>query len=85
MPGAKIFFSDKAFSNSSAGCRTNFSSADFIYCRIKLDNKTLLETFGLPEDGEYPMYNENDCYLRYHVTVYRGGEQNGQPNFWDFL
>jgi len=85
MPGVKIYFSDKPFDNSNTGIKTSFSSADFIYGRIELDNKTLQEAFGLPKDGESPMYNKVDCYLRYQVTVYKDGEQNGQPNFWDFL
>jgi hypothetical protein len=85
VPGAKIYFSDMPFTTSNSGSKSSFTSSDFIYGRLELDNKTLLEAFGLPKDGESPMYNKNDCYLRYRVTVYKDGEQNGQPNFWDFL
>lgn len=85
VPGAKIYFSDKPFTTSNTGSKSSFNSSDFIYGRIELDNKTLQSAFGLPKDGESQMYNKSDCYLRYQVTVFKDGEQNGQPNFWDFL
>jgi hypothetical protein len=85
IPGAKLYFSDKPFSTSNAGSKTSFNSAEFIYGRIELDTKTLGEAFGLPKDGESIMYNKNDCYLRFQVTVFKDGEQKGDPNFWDFL
>ena len=85
IAGAKIYFSDQPFTSSNTGSRTSFTSGEFIYGRIELDNKKLLEAFGLPKDGESAMGNKNDCHLRYQVTVYKDGEQNGQPNFWDFL
>jgi len=85
IPGAKIYFSSTPFTTSNAGSKTSFKSSDFIYGRIELDGKTLLEGFRLPKDGESSMYNKSDCYLRYQVTVRKDGEQNGQPNFWDFI
>lgn len=84
VPGT-IYFSDKPFGNSSEGSKNTFTSADYIYARLELNNKTLKEAFGLPEDGESSMQNKVDCHLRYRVTIYKDGEQKGDPNFWDFL
>ena len=79
IPGAKIYFSSTPFTDSNSGGKSSFKSSDFIYGRIELDGKKLLESFRLPKDGESPMYNKSDCYLRYQVTVRKDGEQNGQP------
>jgi hypothetical protein len=83
-PGT-IFFSNQPFGNSSAGSKKSFSSGEFIYARLELSDKTLMEAFGLPKDGESSMTNKKDCYLHYTVTVFKDGEQQGQPNFWEFL
>jgi hypothetical protein len=85
IPGATMYFSDKPFTNSNEGKKTSFTSGNFIYGRLELNDKTLGDAFSLPKDGEAPLGNKNDCYLRYRVTVYKNGEQQGQPNFWDFL
>ncbi len=85
IPGAKMYFSDKPFANNNEGHKTSFTSGNFIYGRLEFDNKTLGDAFSLPKDGEAPLGNKNDCFLRYRVTVYKNGEQQGQPNFWDFL
>lgn len=84
IPG-QLYFSDKPFGSSQAGSKTAFSSTDFIYARLELNGKTVEEAFGLPKDGESPLANKNDCYLRYRITVYKDGEQKGDPNFWDYL
>lgn len=85
ITGAKMYFSDQPFAASNAGSKTTFSSSDFIYGRLELDNKTLGEAFGLPKDGESNMYNKSDCFLYYLITVFKDGEQMGQPNFWPYL
>lgn len=85
VPEAKIYFANQPFIGSNAGSSNSFNSSEFIYGRLELNDKTLQEAFGLPKDGASRMYNKSDCYLRYRVTVYKDGEQNGDPNFWDFL
>lgn len=85
IPGVRMYFSDKPFVAGSTGNKTSFTSADFVYARLDLSGKTLAETFGLPRDGESAMYNKSDCYLNFQVTVFKDGEQMGQPNFWPFL
>jgi len=34
IPGAKMYFSDKPFTNNHEGAKTSFKSDDFIYGRI---------------------------------------------------
>ena len=37
IPGGKIYFSTTPFTSSNAGARSNFTSADFIYGRLELN------------------------------------------------
>ena len=41
IAGAKMYFSDQPFAASNAGSKNSFTSSDFIYGRLELDNKTL--------------------------------------------
>lgn len=83
--GTKFYFSDKPFTTSNTGSKNSFTSSEYIYGRVEFDNKTLQEVFSLPKDGESQMSNKKDCHLRYQVTIFKDGEQMGQPNFWDYL
>lgn len=85
IAGAKMYFSDQPFAASNAGSKNSFTSSDFIYGRLELDNKTLGEAFGLPKDGESNMSNGSDCSLYFEVTVFKDGEQRGRENMWPFL
>ena len=42
IPGAKMYFSDKPFTNNHDGNKTSFKSSDFIYGRIVLGHYSLL-------------------------------------------
>lgn len=79
IPGAKIYFSDKPFTNSHEGSKTSFKSGDFIYGRLELDNRTLLEAFKMSS------IKTRYYYLRLWVTAFKDGEQSGNKNSWDFL
>jgi len=85
IAGAKMYFSDQPFAASNAGSKNSFTSSDFIYGRLELDNKTLGEAFGLPKDGESNMSNGSDCSLYFEVTVFKDDEQRGRENMWPFL
>lgn len=77
VPGiaeAKFYYSDKPFTNSNEGAKTNFHSGEFIYGRLEFANKTLKEAFHLEniKNGPY--------YLQYYAVSYRGNQMQGEPN-----
>lgn len=79
LPGAKMYFSDKPFSNSNEGSKSSFKSSDFIYGRIELDNQTLLDAFKMSS------IKTKYYYLRFWVCSYKNGEQKGSKNSWQYL
>ncbi len=74
MAEAKFYYSDKPFTNSNDGAKTNFHSGEFIYGRMELGNKTLKEAFHLDniKNGPY--------YLQYYTVSYRANQLQGEPN-----
>jgi hypothetical protein len=79
IPGAKMYFSDKPFTNNHEGSKTSFKSSDFIYGRIELDNQTLLDAFKMSS------IKTQYYYLRFWVCSYKNGEQQGSKNSWEYL
>jgi len=79
IPGAKMYFSDKPFTNGHEGSKTSFRSSDFIYGRIELDNQTLLDAFKMSS------IKTKYYYLRFWVCSYKNGEQQGSKNSWEYL
>lgn len=79
IPGAKFYFSDKPFTSNHEGSKTSFKSSDFIYGRLELDNKTLLDAFKMTS------IKTNYYYLHIWLTSFKNGEQTGNRNFWEFL
>ncbi len=79
VPGAKMFFSSAPFTTGHEGSKTSFTSADFIYGRLELNNQTLSDAFNMSsiKTGRY--------YLRYRVAAFKNGEQKGSYNLWDYL
>jgi hypothetical protein len=79
LPGAKMYFSDKPFTSGHEGNKTTFTSSDFIYGRLKLNNQTLKDPFKMSniKTGRY--------YLRYRVSAFKNGEQKGSFNLWDYM
>ena len=55
IPGAKMYFSDKPFTNGNQGNKNTFRSSEFIYGRIEL-GKSLKEAFKLENIKADPMY-----------------------------
>ncbi|MEO6541066.1 MAG: hypothetical protein ABIN74_08760 [Ferruginibacter sp.] len=79
IPGAKMYFSDKPFTNNHDGSKTSFKSSDFIYGRIELDNQTLLDAFKMSS------IKTKYYYLRFWVCSYKDGKQQGSKNSWEYL
>lgn len=79
IAGAKMYFSDKPFTNNHEGSKTSFKSSDFIYGRIELNNQTLLEAFKMSS------IKTKYYYLRFWVCSYKNGEQQGSKNSWEYL
>lgn len=79
IAGAKMYFSDKPFTNNHDGSKTSFKSSDFIYGRIELNNQTLLDAFKMSS------IKTKYYYLRYWVTSYKNGEEMGSKNSWEYL
>jgi hypothetical protein len=70
IPGARMYFSDKPFGNTHDGATATLSSSGFVYGRIELENKTLLDAFKLAKDGGS---------LRYAIGVYK---DNRRMAYW---
>lgn len=69
----KIYFSDKPFTTSNTGSKKTFTSGDYIYGRMELDDETIDKAFKVSEiQGTNP-----DGYLLYRVYVYYKGEEEG--------
>ncbi len=69
----KIYFSDKPFTTSNTGSKKTFTSADYIYGRMELDEETIDKAFKVSEiQGTNP-----DGYLLYRVYIYYKGEEEG--------
>ena len=79
IANAKMYFSDKPFTDNHDGSKTSFKSSDFIYGRIELDNQTLLDAFKMSS------IKTKYYYLRFWVTAYKNGEQSGSKNSWEYL
>ena len=79
IANAKMYFSDKPFSNGHEGSKTSFKSGDFIYGRIELDNQTLFDAFKMSS------IKTKYYYLRFWVSAYKNGEQSGSKNSWEYL
>ncbi|MDI1242485.1 MAG: hypothetical protein PSX80_11235 [bacterium] len=69
ISGAKVYFSTTPFSTSSAGAKSTFTSQEFIYGRLEL-NQSISEAFGL---GKMP--KRDYYYVRYKVFI--GDEELG--------
>ena len=70
LSDAKFYFSDKPFTNSNAGAKTNFTSQDFIYGRVELGNKTIAQAFKLDAQPTKGFH-----YLKYGVLIKPKGEE----------
>jgi len=80
IPGAKMYFSDKPFTNSHEGAKTSFKSDDFIYGRIELpNNQTLLDAFKMSS------IKTQYYYLRFWVQVNKDGKKTGNRNSFEYL
>jgi len=79
IANAKMYFSDKPFTDNHDGSKTSFKSGDFIYGRIELDNQTLMDAFKMSS------IKTKYYYLRFWVCAYKNGEQSGSKNSWEYL
>ena len=80
IPGAKMYFSDKPFTNNHEGAKTSSKSSDFIYGRIELqNNQTLLDAFKMSS------IKTQYYYLRFWVQAYKNGEKTGNRNSFEYL
>jgi hypothetical protein len=70
IPGGKMYFSDKPFTNSNAGSKTSFKSNEFIYGRIELD-KSMKDAFNMSALKSKPTY----------VSVFYQISRNGQNEY----
>jgi hypothetical protein len=79
ITAAKMYFSDKPFTTGHEGNKTTFTSGNFIYGRLELNNQTLQDAFKMSniKTGRY--------YLRYRVSAFKNGEQKESYNLWDYL
>jgi hypothetical protein len=69
----KIYFSNQPFTTSNTGSKKTFTSADYIYGRMELDDETIDKAFKVSEiQGTNP-----DGYLLYRVYIYYKGEEEG--------
>lgn len=66
VAGAKMYFSDKPFTNGSQGSKNVFKSSEFIYGRIEL-GKSLKEAFKLDNIKADPMYVQV-----FYIITYKG-------------
>jgi hypothetical protein len=83
---AKLYFSNKPFSNSNKGAKEAFKSDDHIYGRLEVPS-TLQKFFKLPAiSTKVPV-----PFLYYRVKVYPGKvakadrQGHGDPNSWPFV
>lgn len=72
---SKFYFSDKPFTNSNAGAKTNFTSQDFIYGRLELGGKTVSEAFKLDAQPTKGFH-----YLNYGVLITPKGKKGDIRN-----
>lgn len=78
VPGAKVYFSTTPFTGSNAGAKSTFTSQEFIYGRLEL-NQSISEAFGLSKMPKRDYY-----YIRYKVFL--GNEETGiGPNTGNYL
>jgi hypothetical protein len=75
LAGAKMYFSDKPFTNGHENGKTSFHSSDAIYGRIELSGQALQEAFKFPKDGGPTLRNKNDYFLNYALGLYKNGER----------
>lgn len=67
----KIFFSNQPMTNSSAGSKSVFSSAEYIYARLELNGTTIKDAFKIKEPGKgYP-------FLQCRVSIIKDGYEFG--------
>lgn len=65
IPGARMSFSSAPFTDGSGGGKTSFTSADFIYGRLEL-NQSIYDAFGMNGLGNKDFY-----YVWYSLGVER--------------
>jgi len=69
----KMYFSNQPFTTSNTGSKKTFTSADYIYGRMELDEETIDKAFRVTEiQGG----NDNGHFL-YRVYIYYKGEEVG--------
>ncbi len=76
IPGVKFYFSDQPFTNSKAGAKTIFTSQEFIYGRLKLDNGTIAEAFKLDAQPAIGFH-----YLNYGILITPKGKSEQELNY----
>lgn len=76
LSGAKFYFSDKPFTNSNAGAKTDFTSQDFIYGRLELGGKTLSDAFNLSAQPTKGFH-----YLNYGILITPKGKSENELNY----
>lgn len=69
----KIYFSNRPFTTSNVGSKTSFTSADYIYGRMELDEETMDKAFRVTENQGG---NDNAHFL-YRVYIFYKGEEVG--------
>lgn len=69
----KIYFSNQPFTTSNTGSKNTFTSADYLYGRMELDEETIDKAFRVTENQG----TQEDGHLLYRVYVYYKGEEEG--------
>lgn len=76
LSDAKFYFSDKPFTNSNAGAKSDFTSQDFIYGRLELGGKTLSDAFNLSAQSTKGFH-----YLNYGILITPKGKSENELNY----
>lgn len=76
LTDAKFYFSDKPFTSSNAGAKTNFTSRDFIYGRLELGSRTIADAFKLAAQPVKGFH-----YLNYGILITPKGKSEQELNY----
>lgn len=79
LPGAKLYFADKPFTTSNEGSKTSFSSNEFIYGRLELEDKTIWDAFQMQA------LTTKHLFLRCWVMVYKEGKERSPWQSWQYM
>lgn len=76
LSDVKFYFSDKPFTNSNAGSKTNFTSQDFLYGRLEFTGKTMAEAFKLDAQTTKGYH-----YLNYGILITPKGKSEEELDY----